>query len=56
MTPVKAPASHESIFDRTADYVSAAMGRPDNIVIWLVLVVGSRDRQSRLRLASHSGR
>ena len=40
MTPVKAPASNESIFDRTADYVSAAMGRPANIVIWLVLVVG----------------
>jgi low affinity Fe/Cu permease len=40
MTPVKAPASEESIFDRTADYVSAAMGRPANIVIWLILVVG----------------
>jgi low affinity Fe/Cu permease len=40
MTPVKAPSSNESIFDRIADYVSAAMGRPANIVIWLVLVVG----------------
>lgn len=40
MTPVKAPLSDESIFDRTADYVSAAMGRPANIVVWLVLVVG----------------
>jgi hypothetical protein len=40
MTPVKAPAGRESIFDRIADYVSAAMGRPANIMIWLVLVVG----------------
>ena len=40
MTPVKAPSSKESIFDRIADYVSAAMGRPANIVIWLVLVAG----------------
>jgi len=40
MTPVKASADKESIFDRTADYVSAAMGRPTNIMIWLVLVVG----------------
>jgi len=30
----------ESVFDRTADYVSAAMGRPANIMIWLVLVGG----------------
>jgi low affinity Fe/Cu permease len=28
----------ESIFDRTADYVSAAMGRPANIIVWFVLV------------------
>jgi low affinity Fe/Cu permease len=40
MTTVKAPASKESVFDRTADYVSAAMGRPTNIIIWLVLVGG----------------
>jgi low affinity Fe/Cu permease len=40
MTTVKAPASKESVFDRTADYVSAAMGRPANIVVWLVLVGG----------------
>jgi low affinity Fe/Cu permease len=40
MTLVKASAGNESIFDRTADYVSAAMGRPTNIVVWLVLVVG----------------
>jgi low affinity Fe/Cu permease len=30
----------ESIYDRTADYVSAAMGRPANIAVWLVLVAG----------------
>ena len=40
MTPVNAPADKESIFDRIADYVSAAMGRPTNIMVWLVLVVG----------------
>lgn len=40
MTPVTAPADRESIFNRIADYVSAAMGRPANIIIWLVLVVG----------------
>jgi low affinity Fe/Cu permease len=40
MTPVKAAADREPIFDRVADYVSAAMGRPTNIMIWLVLVVG----------------
>jgi low affinity Fe/Cu permease len=40
MTPVPATADKESIFNRIADYVSAAMGRPTNIMIWLVLVVG----------------
>jgi low affinity Fe/Cu permease len=40
MTTVNAPADKESIFDRIADYVSAAMGRPTNIMVWLVLVVG----------------
>jgi low affinity Fe/Cu permease len=40
MTAVKAAADKESIFNRIADYVSAAMGRPTNIMIWLVLVVG----------------
>ena len=40
MTPVQATADKESIFNRIADYVSAAMGRPTNIMIWLVLVVG----------------
>jgi low affinity Fe/Cu permease len=40
MTPVKASTDRESVFDRIADYVSAAMGRPTNIMIWLVLVGG----------------
>jgi low affinity Fe/Cu permease len=40
MTPVKASAGRESIFNRTADYISAAMGRPANIMVWLVLVAG----------------
>jgi low affinity Fe/Cu permease len=40
MTPVKASADRESVFNRTADYVSAAMGRPANIIIWLILVGG----------------
>jgi low affinity Fe/Cu permease len=40
MVPKPESAAKESIFDRTADYVSAAMGRPTNIAVWLVLVVG----------------
>jgi len=40
MTQVSAPAGKESVFDRLADNVSAAMGRPANIMIWLVLVAG----------------
>jgi low affinity Fe/Cu permease len=40
MAQTTAPADRESIFNRIADYVSAAMGRPTNIMIWLVLVVG----------------
>jgi len=40
MTPVQAAADKESVFNRIADYVSAAMGRPTNIMVWLVLVVG----------------
>src|ERR1700689_4414733 len=40
MTPVQASADRESIFNRTADYVSAAMGRRANIMVWLLLVVG----------------
>jgi low affinity Fe/Cu permease len=39
VTPVQSP-ERESVFDRTADWVSAAMGRPTNIIIWLILVVG----------------
>lgn len=33
------PEPRESLFERVADYVSAAMGRPTNIVVWLVLVI-----------------
>ena len=33
------PPERESVFERVADYVSAAMGRPTNIVVWLVLVI-----------------
>jgi low affinity Fe/Cu permease len=40
MTSVQASEDRESIFNRVADYVSAAMGRPTNIIVWLVLVVG----------------
>jgi low affinity Fe/Cu permease len=40
MTPVQASADRESIFNRVADYVSAAMGRPTNIMVWFVLVLG----------------
>jgi low affinity Fe/Cu permease len=40
MTQVSATVAKESIFDRLADYVSAAMGRPANIMVWLVLVAG----------------
>jgi hypothetical protein len=29
----------ESAFQRLADWVSAAMGRPTNIIIWLILVL-----------------
>jgi low affinity Fe/Cu permease len=29
----------ESVFERVADWVSAAMGRPTNIIVWLVLVI-----------------
>lgn len=37
--PAQAPDERESLFERVADYVSAAMGRPTNIIVWLVLVV-----------------
>ena len=30
---------HESAFQRLADWTSAAMGRPTNIMVWLVVVV-----------------
>jgi low affinity Fe/Cu permease len=40
MTPVQPAERKLGIFDRTADYVSAAMGRPTNIMVWLVLVAG----------------
>jgi low affinity Fe/Cu permease len=33
------PPPRESVFERVADYVSAAMGRPTNIMVWLFLVV-----------------
>jgi low affinity Fe/Cu permease len=36
---VEVPAPRESIFEKVADWVSAAMGRPTNIMVWLVLVV-----------------
>jgi low affinity Fe/Cu permease len=39
-TPPPAPEERESPFERVADYVSAAMGRPVNIAVWLVLVLG----------------
>jgi low affinity Fe/Cu permease len=32
--------ARESPFEKVADYVSAAMGRPANIMIWLVAVLG----------------
>jgi low affinity Fe/Cu permease len=44
--PVDDPSStdsapeKESLFQRLADWVSAAMGRPTNILVWLVLVAG----------------
>jgi HAMP domain-containing protein len=40
MIAVKAPAYRESAFNRIADYVSAAIGRQANFMIWLVLVAG----------------
>jgi low affinity Fe/Cu permease len=33
------PPEKESVFLKIADYVSAAMGRPVNIIIWLIAVV-----------------
>jgi uncharacterized membrane protein len=37
--PVQESAARESIYDRTADYVSAAMGRPANIAVWLLFAL-----------------
>ena len=39
MTGPVQPPERESVFERVADYVSAAMGRPTNIMVWLALVV-----------------
>jgi low affinity Fe/Cu permease len=39
MTSQLQPPERESPFERVADYVSAAMGRPTNIMVWLVLVI-----------------
>jgi low affinity Fe/Cu permease len=36
--PVSTP-ERESVFLKIADYVSAAMGRPTNIMIWLIAVI-----------------
>jgi len=33
------PPERESVFLKVADYVSAAMGRPTNIMIWLIAVI-----------------
>ena len=32
--------ARESPFEKVADWVSAAMGRPKNIIVWLILVTG----------------
>lgn len=40
MTSPVQPPERESVFDRIADYVSAAIRRPANIIVWLVLVTG----------------
>ena len=39
VVPGSAP-ERESVFLKIADYVSAAMGRPTNIMIWLIAVIG----------------
>jgi low affinity Fe/Cu permease len=39
MTSPGQPQDRVSVFERIADYVSAAMGRPANIIVWLVLVI-----------------
>ena len=40
MAPGPVTLERPSLFQRVADYVSAAMGRPTNILVWLALVVG----------------
>jgi low affinity Fe/Cu permease len=40
MTAPAPPSGRESVFERVADYVSAAMGRPANIIVWFFLVAG----------------
>ena len=40
MAEVPEPPPRESVFERVADYVSAAMGRPPNIIVWAILVIG----------------
>ena len=37
--PDLVPAERESLFQKIADYVSEAMGRPANIIFWLVIVL-----------------
>lgn len=39
MTIPEQPPERESPFERVADWVSAAMGRPTNIIVWLALVI-----------------
>jgi low affinity Fe/Cu permease len=40
------PPEQLSVFQRVADYVSAAMGRPSNIMVWLVAVIARTRRLS----------
>jgi|HubBroStandDraft_5_1064220.scaffolds.fasta_scaffold668735_1 low affinity Fe/Cu permease len=39
MTADTSAPERESVFLKIADYVSAAMGRPTNIIIWLIAVI-----------------
>jgi low affinity Fe/Cu permease len=38
IAPPEPGIQRESPFERVADYVSAAMGRPANIIVWVILV------------------
>lgn len=40
MTGIEPVSDRESVFERVADRVSEAMGKPLNILVWLALVVG----------------